>query len=142
MVSLSSLVFIKKKILFLHFINSYSYLCCITSAKDLRDVNYLLALKAPNCVFYTADIVLKELSNPIRTPILLIFLLPDHPDVIQVLCLTFFILATKIFILPAEMYILAAKTHILAAKMKFDCPFKQIFFLCLRTLGEMKSYLK
>ena len=52
------------------------------------------------------------------------------------------ILAAKIYILPAEMYILAAKTHILAAKMKFDCPFKQIFFLCLRTLGEMKSYLK
>ena len=45
----------------MHFINSYSYLCCITSAKDLRDVNYLLALKAPNCVFYTADIVLKGL---------------------------------------------------------------------------------
>lgn len=126
----------------MHFINFYSYLCRITSAKDLIDVNYLLALKAPNCVFYTADIVLKELSNPIRTPILLIFLLPDHPGVIQVLCLTFFILAAKIYILPAEMYILAAKTHILAAKMKFDCPFKQIFFLCLRTLGEMKSYLK
>ncbi|KAA4727351.1 hypothetical protein DWY73_03540 [Bacteroides fragilis] len=53
--------FIKKKIRILHFIKSYSYLCRITSAKDLIDVNYLLALKAPKCTFYAADIVLKGL---------------------------------------------------------------------------------
>jgi len=60
---LKTLRFIKKKIRILHFIKSYSYLCRITSAKDLIDVNYLLALKAPKCTFYAADIVLKELNQ-------------------------------------------------------------------------------
>ncbi|EXZ27461.1 hypothetical protein M136_3350 [Bacteroides fragilis str. S36L11] len=50
---MKTLRFIKKKIRILHFIKSYSYLCRITSAKDLIDVNYLLALKSATIIQYT-----------------------------------------------------------------------------------------